>query len=98
MQNIEIIDGFVWAVIDADTAKEAFAGNEMYILHEDHSESLIESYHEFDTALRQERKLALEVGKEAELLADWQEAGSRNNDKSSFMAWLEDKAENLIEN
>lgn len=95
--KIEIIDGFVWSVIDADTAKEAFHANEVVILKDDHSTEKIESYHAFDTALRQERKLAIEIGHEEELKADWREATERNNEKRSFIAWLEDKAENLIE-
>lgn len=96
--NIQIIDGFVWSVIDADTAKEAFQTNEVFILNDDHSETMIETYHAFDTAIKQDQKLALEIGIESELTADWQEATERNNEKRSFMAWLEDKAENLIEN
>lgn len=39
---------------------------------------------------------AFENGQESELIADWQEATTRNNEKRSFMAWLEDKAENLL--
>lgn len=94
--NIQITDGFIWAVLDTDEAAEAFAENEVFILHDDGSESLIQSYAEFDEAIDEGRTLALEVGKEQEKLADWQEATTRNNDKRSFTAWLEDEAESLI--
>lgn len=79
MQNIEIINGFVWAVVDAETAA-----------------ILMDS---FDYA-RQEKEndgFKIAIGTESELIADWQEATERNNEKRSFMAWLEDKAESLIE-
>jgi len=97
MANIEIIDGFVWAVLDLTEATEAFKTNEVFILNDDQSETLIESYEQFKIAKFDNKKLAIELGTESELLADWQEATERQNEKRSFMAWLEAKAESLIE-
>lgn len=77
--NIEIIDGFVRAVVDAETAAIEMDP--------------------FDYA-RQDKEgegFKIAIGIESELLATWQEAAERNNEKRSFMAWLEDKAESLIE-
>lgn len=96
MSNILITSGFVWNVLDEQEAKEAFQTNELFILRDDESESLIDSYHQFDSAINNGLKVGMEIGQESELISDWQEATERSNETRSFMAWLEDKAENLL--
>ncbi len=95
--EIKIINGFIWATLKASEAKEAFnTDNEIFILHEDESESLIESYEDFKMAKFDNKTFGIELGNESELKSEWEEARDRNNDKRSFEAWIEDKAENLI--
>lgn len=91
----EIIDGFVWAVIEPEyTEKDNYTGV-AYCLYDDGTEALIEDDTDWDRAHALCR-IGMELGHEAELKSDWQEATARNNENRSFEAWLQDKAEALI--
>jgi hypothetical protein len=64
MKNqIKIVDGFVWFVI-TEKAKEVFSSGlfDVYVLHNDESESLCESYADVNDALESGLQLAIEVG------------------------------------
>jgi hypothetical protein len=64
MKNqIKIVDGFVWFVI-TEKAKEVFGSGlfDVYVLHNDESESLCESYADVNDALESGLQLAIEVG------------------------------------
>jgi hypothetical protein len=63
MSNIITTKGFTWLVI-TQKAKEVFVSGcfEVYRLHEDGSESLIEEYEDLVEAQEQEAVLAIEVG------------------------------------
>jgi hypothetical protein len=56
-------DGFVFMDV-TDKAKEVFSSGlfELYVLHGDDSESLIESYADINDALEYGLKIAIEVG------------------------------------
>lgn len=95
--KIEIIDGFVWAILNEETAMNAYmSDSEVYELHDDGSESLIIDSTDITLAVHNGKKLGFELGHEAELKADWREATARNKETRSFEAWLQDKAEALI--
>lgn len=87
--------GFIWVLIDPEySEKENYIGV-AYCVYEDESEALIESDNDWDAA-HAFHSIALELGWEYELKADWQESRERNNDNRSFESWLEDKVELLI--
>ena len=92
--NTQIIDGFVWGILDKDETTAEDCIGSTYCLYPDGTEALIETNDDFQTAL--EFEIAVEVGREAQLKSDWQEACARNNETRSFNAWLESLAETLI--
>lgn len=57
-------DGFVWKLVDGDRAKDIFALGlfELYLIHYDDSESLIETYVELNNALENGSEIGIEVG------------------------------------
>jgi len=64
MKNqIKVVDGFVWFLI-TEKAKEVFGSGlfDVYVLHNDESESLCESYADVNDALESGLQLAIEVG------------------------------------
>lgn len=94
--EIAIRDGFVWAVIDEETAGTLFNDVAIYRLYNDSSDALCEHEEDLITDFGDTVSLGIELGNEAELKSDWQEACARNNETRSFEAWLEDKAESII--
>jgi hypothetical protein len=56
-------DGFVWLLVN-DKAKEIWNNGlfELFILHEDDSESLVESWGQLDEALANALSIGIEVG------------------------------------
>lgn len=62
--NTKIVNGFVWLLV-TNKAKEIYqSGNfALYVLHNDNSESLIESYAQINDA----QECGLEIGIEVEL-------------------------------
>ena len=64
MENqIKVVDGFVWLLI-TDKAKEVFNSEvfDVYVLHDDGSESLCERESDIDNASDVGLDLAIEVG------------------------------------
>ena len=61
--NAKVIDGFVWLIV-TNKAKEIYQSElfELYILHEDDSESLAESYDDITLALENGLGIGIEVG------------------------------------
>jgi len=88
---------FVYAVVSIETAEEIFefGKTELFKLYDDDSEALIQ--HESEIIESPDIEYGISLGFINELESDWQEASARNNEKRSFEAWLEDKANNLIE-
>lgn len=63
MNNIKITkDGFVWLLVN-ESAKELFSSGSLsiYRLHEDDSESLIQSYDDINSALECGENIGVEV-------------------------------------
>jgi len=60
---MKIIDNFVWLIV-TEKAKDIFHSGifELYILHDDGTESLITSYDEINKALENGLDIAIEVG------------------------------------
>lgn len=85
----KIINGFIWAILSVEEAKEMFEEDSVYTLYPDGTEALIETYEDFKIAKFDGQEFGLELGHEKELLSDWQESCARNNDKRSFDAYLE---------
>jgi hypothetical protein len=56
-------DGFVWLLVN-DKAKDIWNNGlfELFILHEDDSESLVESWEQLDEALANGLSIGIEVG------------------------------------
>ena len=56
-------DGFVWLLVN-DKAKEIWNNGlfELFILHEDDSESLVESWEQLDESLANALSIGIEVG------------------------------------
>lgn len=57
-------DGFVWKLVDGDIAKDIFVLGlfELYLIHYDDSESLIETYVELNNAIENGSEIGIEVG------------------------------------
>jgi hypothetical protein len=57
------VDGFVWLLVN-DKAKEIWNNGlfELFILHEDDSESLVESWEQLDEAISNALSIGIEVG------------------------------------
>jgi len=65
--NTKIVNGFVWLLV-TNKAKEIFQSGtfELYVLHNDNSESLVESYAQINDA----QECGLEIGIEVALFND----------------------------
>lgn len=63
MERIKITsDNFVWHILTSSEAKQIFERVEIYALHDDDSESLIESEAELDTHIRKGSRIGIEAG------------------------------------
>ena len=63
MKRVKITEeGFVWHVLTEAEAKQALGNVEVFALHDDDSESLIESETEIDTRIRRGGYVGIEVG------------------------------------
>ena len=60
--NTKIVDGFVWLLV-TNKAKDIFSSGtfDLYVLHNDNSESLIESYAQINDAQECGLDIAIEV-------------------------------------
>lgn len=101
MENIKNVDGFLFAIIDEETAKDMLKNCELfYVLHEDGTESLAEDENDINTALNFGEKLGIEIGFLKDLKEEFEEGEQnrfRNNDKRDFNQWLEDKINLILE-
>lgn len=63
MKRVKITeDGFVWHVLTETEAKQALGKVEVFALHDDDSESLIESETEIETHIRRGGYVGIEEG------------------------------------
>lgn len=65
----KVINGFVWLLV-THKAKEIFSSGtfELYVLHNDKSESLVESYAQINDAIEYGLPIAIEVGSLSEIV------------------------------
>lgn len=90
----ENINGFMWAVLDAQEATERFTNDrEVYALCDDNTESLIEDETRFEWYLSRGVKMAVEIGAKEELTADYLETVERNKENRTFEDWCLSKIE-----
>jgi hypothetical protein len=101
MQETKIVDGFIFAVIDEETAKDRLKNCEcIYRLHSDDTESLIEDENELNDTLLDNDKIGVEIGLKSILLSEFDEEAQnrfRNNDDRNFDQWLNDKINLILE-
>ena len=101
MENIKNVDGFLFAIINEETAKDMLKNCEsFYVLHEDGTESLAEDENDINTALNFGEKLGIEIGFLKDLEKEFKEGEQnrfRNNDKRDFNQWLDDKINLILE-
>lgn len=63
MENIKNVDGFLFAIIDEETAKDRLKNCELvYILYDDNTEALAEDENDINTALNFGEKFGIELG------------------------------------
>ncbi len=89
-------DNFVWALLTPEEAKELQFTHEIFKLFSDDNEAIIESDQDLSDAIDLNIQLGLEVGSMKELEQEYDEGAQnryRNNDKTSFAEWLENKSE-----
>ena len=101
MENIKNVDGFLFAIIDEETAKDMLKNCEhFFILHEDGTESLAEDENDINTALNFGEKFGIELGFLKNLEEEFKKGEQnrfRNNDKRDFNQWLDDKINVILE-
>ena len=101
MENIKNIEGFLFAIIDEETAKDMLKNCEsFYVLHEDGTESQAEDENDINTALNFGEKFGIEIGFLKDLEKEFEEGKQnrfRNNDKRDFNQWLNDKINVMLE-
>lgn len=101
MIKINESDGFLYGDIShfdksvlldyLSTIYEQFEGNEKQTC-----EALIQDAESLEKVIGYDGKITFEIGLKSELLSDWQENKTRNNEVRSFENWLSDKVENLF--
>jgi len=103
MQNeIQEIDGFIFAIIDESEVKDSFSNNEhdYYILHNDGTKSSIEDENHINEAILNGNKFGAAIGLKSTLVEEFEEGEQnrfRNNDFRSFEEWLNDKINVILE-
>lgn len=99
MENTKIIDGFIYAIINPEEAKEKLkSGDSIFRLYEDGTESLIEDENDLNDAFIDKNQIGIEIDFESELIKEYTEGEQnrfRNNNWISFENWLENKIENI---
>lgn len=98
MQETKIVDGFIFAIINKEEAKDKFEQNEVvYRLYEDDTEGQIL----FDIEVEEEDAIfGISVGFEREFKEEFEDEAQnrfRNNDKRNFDQWLDDKINLILE-
>lgn len=90
----ENINGFIWAVLDRQEATEKFLNNEpIYVLYDDGTEALIETYEDFGTFRYIDKKMGLEIGAKEDLESEYLETVERNKENRTFEEWCLSKIE-----
>ena len=89
-------DGFLFAIIPHEEAKENFDNLQIFKLFPDDVESLINNYRELYDAIDLGIVLGAEIGDIEALRSDYAEAKARNNENRSFEYWIDGKIENLL--
>ena len=101
MQETKIVDGFIFAIIDKETAKDRLKNCEcIYRLHSDDTETLIEDENELNDALLENDKIGVEINLKSVLLSEFDDEAQnrfRNNDNRNFDQWLDDKINLILE-
>jgi hypothetical protein len=99
MQEIKIVDGFIFAVINEETAKERFENNEtVFKLYDDGTEA--EVTHEEEFTNHNDDVFGVSIGFEKEFKEEFEEGAQnrfRNNDNRDFNQWLDDKINLILE-
>ena len=94
MNTTKTVDGFIFIIIDKETAKERLKNCEpIYRLHSDDTESLIEDENDLNDTLLDNDKIGIDFQLKTLLIQDYEEGAQnrfRNNDKRSFDEWLDD--------
>ena len=101
MENIKNVDGFLFAIINEETAKDMLKNCEsVFVLHEDGTESLAEDENDINTALNFGEKLGIEIGFLKDLEEEFKKGEQNrfiNNDTRDFNQWLDDKINVILE-
>lgn len=99
MQETKIVDGFIFAVIDEETAKEKFKNDEtVYELYDDDSEAQILFEEEFTG--NNDSVYGISIGFLKEFESEFENESQnrfRNNDNRNFNQWLDDKINLILE-
>jgi hypothetical protein len=63
MEDVKVVDGFIFLLV-TDKAKEIFSSGtfNIYVLHEDETESLVRSYSDIEYAKEKGLDIGIEVG------------------------------------
>ena len=89
MENFKNVDGFLFAIIDEETAKDMLKNCEpFFVLHEDGTESLAEDENDINTALNFGEKFGIEIG----FLKDLEKEVLKANE---FYTWFQNLGGNL---
>lgn len=100
MNTTKNVNGFLFAIIDEETAKNRLKNqDEVFILHNDGTETLAEDENCINTAINLNELLCFELGLLTELQNDFKEGEQnrfRNNNNISFDEWLNNKIDSLI--
>lgn len=99
MKNIKNVDGFLFAIIDEETAKKVFnSKNIVYQLYDDDTEAQVLFEEEFND--HNDNVFGIELGFLKDLEEEFEEGEQnrfRNNDKRDFNQWLSDKINVMLE-
>lgn len=89
MQKIKIVEGFIFAIIENEKAKELIGG--IYRLHQDDTESLIENENDLNNTITSGDLIGIEIGHEITFVNDFLEKES-----ISFIEFMDQKIKAII--
>jgi len=99
MQETKIVDGFIFAIINKEEAKEKFEQNEViYQLYDDDTEGQIMFEEEFND--HNDNVFGISIGFLKDFKEEFQDEAQnrfRNNDNRNFDQWLDDKINLILE-
>ena len=94
MAKIKNVNGFIFAIINEETAKERLKNNaSVFVLHEDGTETQAENENDINTALKLDEKFGVEIGIYKDLRKEFEER-FRIKD---FFEWLDDKINIILQ-